>query len=1181
MMEKALLILVSVLTTSLFAESFYWKPSADEWANFGDAANWSTEAVDGAAAGRIPGAKDDLTETQSFCFDLGGKTYELRRWDMSTWNHRDLSVRNGTLCFTGGCNLHGGTLYVAPDATLKFAPGATFYPGVNDAAVRVVRVDGVFDLTDANFPLYHVDFRVAPGGKLLASAKKFSVEGAQGDSVIRNEGFASFGGGYVLKGNNWGGTVQLENAAKAELVLGGDVSENGWKAHIKVILEGGVVHFTSNCLFDVSSAQFADNAEVQLDVAEGMTADLSVFSAGKNVKILKTGKGTLVLDKIDAAVMAEEGTLALMKPEDGGKTGVPGDRPLNFALAGSADFKWLESPRPELSPLCRVFASAPVSFGEPLEFTLEGTSPVSASDRRKGEVAFWLMAPGCRSSWRIPAKEGACFLLVGGEKYPLLNTEKNGGLGPVRSGNCLKLRFPLPANEAGEWKIRFENGIAGSGRKVGFYVAKGIPKIEIPVEVDRANRNFYIDVSCFGDEAKCFRWWFMNHDAVSPFRSDVPSKTVVSTNHLFRHRMPDSKEPFSVRLSVESWASAVPALFETNLVIRPVDSPLRKPFPNENVLVGICAYGDPTRLVSEMITNELCNLFVQWVGGDRLSMNDRLDPAVAAKGHGDKMYSMTIYGNYGEEIVTPLRREYGDRYLGNNIGEYAGYLYQGPKETFVPQNHDVIEAKEYFVNEFIHRKPGRGGQAYPFVFSTSGSPLATYELQGGIDYICNELYAVGSANLAYASSEARGASRRWKPEFWCSWLAEEWQTFPVPYKTAQKYDLLLAGYLQQYVMGTSMIVLESGTQSAQAWQYTDFAPGSTNRMTQGYDDYGPVHYRKITKDFYDFVKANPRDKGTPDTSIAFALGNGDAFVGMSVDWFAAWGQHAQAATNGNWRYGLPEFTWLRVQDTFFPRRPDNLKPFPNYWLAGSPYGQVDVISVDDESHYSDLCRYKLLSFVGWNTMTPTAQQVLNSYVTGGGTLVIGTPHFSARRDREYREYTTADILQPFFGIKIGNRCEVEGELVVSDAAPAALKTLVTGFKGRKLRLAELGDLGDAEVLASFGDRPLLVKKTVGNGTVYFLSCWDFPGNEGPVSDLYAGLLVSLASQVPQRVTIEAAGGHDDCGYICYAAYDTSAYFLNLDCVSPRTVKVKFADGSSKILTLAPHELITEKIQRRD
>ena len=107
-------------------------------------------------------------------------------------------------------------------------------------------------------------------------------------------------------------------------------------------------------------------------------------------------------------------------------------------------------------------------------------------------------------------------------------------------------------------------------------------------------------------------------------------------------------------------------------------------------------------------------------------------------------------------------------------------------------------------------------------------------------------------------------------------------------------------------------------------------------------------------------------------SESATMRSGDGFVGMTTDWFAVWGQHKQAETNQNWRCGLPEDTWLRVKDTFFPVPGDALKPYPNYWLAGSPYGQCDVVSIDDESRVSDLSRYALVAFAGWNTATPEA-----------------------------------------------------------------------------------------------------------------------------------------------------------------------------------------------------------------
>ena len=47
---------------------------------------------------------------------------------------------------------------------------------------------------------------------------------------------------------------------------------------------------------------------------------------------------------------------------------------------------------------------------------------------------------------------------------------------------------------------------------------------------------------------------------------------------------------------------------------------------------------------------------------------------------------------------------------------------------------------------------------YPYFFSTSGASLAHYELEGGIPFICSELYAIGAQNLAWASSEMRAVS---------------------------------------------------------------------------------------------------------------------------------------------------------------------------------------------------------------------------------------------------------------------------------------------------------------------------------------------------------------------------------------------------------------------------------------
>ena len=1155
------ILLSTAITTS--AMDFHWLPKPDEFAAFGDIANWSTASSDGSTADRLPGADDALVEGNGFRFDLGGEDRHIGSWNHVSWTWRPFYIRNGTLHVHRFMNLHGGTLDIASDATLRFEPGANFYPGINDAATRTVQVRGTLDLTDARFTVYNVACNVHPGARLLADCADFRIEGAQ-KSRLDIDGFADFPRGIRFSGANANGSLDIRVGHSAEpaviWTLGGDVSEGGHNIRVGVELAFALLHVTRDASFDVSDARFADGADMTIDVDEGATADLSAFGSHPEggvhaPTIRKTGKGTLVLDTLPGAVVTvEDGDVKLIDPADAkDKMDIldPNGDELSPAAFGQGELG---------VDLGRILWQEKVETGKELEISLPADA-VSAGDLKAGAITLHIGALRGKAAWRLPAKEASNIALVwNGEALSLAAELKNGVAGRARSGEWLPLTFKLSEGAAAPESLALvlKNGIASPARVALVSVAKGIPQIDIKAVADHTGRNYWIDASCFGDEAVSYTWRCPSPDGAPGAESQV----VTTTTPYLRRRMPEgAKEPFTVEVMAHTRSFGD---CTREVIVTPNPAPLQKPYPNDDVMIGICCYGDPTRLASEIITNELCNLFVQWVGGERLALNSRLDPAVAAKGHRDGLRSMTIYGHYGAEIVKPLKEEYGPRYLGNNIGEYAGYLYQTLKEAGnLRQDLDVIEAKEDFVNRFIHKGPGRDGQPYPFVFSTSGSPLATYELQGGIDYICNELYAVGSANLAYASSEARGASRRWGPEYWCSWLAEEWQTFPVPYGTDQKYDLLLAGYLQQYVMGTSLIVLESGAQGTQAQKYTAKDPGETREgeiPSYGYDENPPRRYRETTKKFYEFLRANPRDEGTPETKIAFALGNGDAFVGMTTDWFATWGQHKQAETNSNWRCGLPENTWLRVKDTFFPVPGDALKPYPNYWLAGSPYGQCDVVSVDDESRVSDLKRYALVAFVGWNTATPDANAVLRRYMEEtDGFVILGVPHLSTRRDREYRNYTAADCLPTPAGVRVvGEPEEATGEIEWLEGM-VDFPELVESTKKLgtvTMRLAPLELPPHSNVIATLGRKPLVIAtRMAGGGCEILFAAWDYPGDKGPVSDTYDALLRGWAGFVPQRVSISPAGDRDDTRYICYSVYKNKAYLLNVDCMSPRSVTV--------------------------
>ena len=600
----------------------------------------------------------------------------------------------------------------------------------------------------------------------------------------------------------------------------------------------------------------------------------------------------------------------------------------------------------------------------------------------------------------------------------------------------------------------------------------------------------------------------------------------------------------------------------------------------DEILVGVTGYGDsPERY--ELMTNGQCNLWVQW-GNPKNLMPEHLGKWYdwAKK---NRIRVMTIYGRQNESETKRLKDVWGELYLGNNIGEYAGFLYQDEKSYFKswPKLSNLKEAHEWLVGNMLaapkkaQLKRSVEGRE-PQLFSTSGSPLACYELDGGIDYICNEMYAVGCGNLAYATAEARGAAKRRGINWWSAWLAHEWQTcWPrVPYAVPQKMDSLEVGLKEMWLMGTSMMVLESGSQSTQAHPYTpaDEKMDPFNSPKQEYHGEAPKAYRRTIKKFYEWTKTHPRANGMPEVPAALALGNYDGYVGMTWNTFAIFGQHHLAATNANWRVGAPEFTWEAIMEEFYPRPTDALKPFANGWLGGSPHGQVDVVNIDDALKVEQLKDYKVLIFGGWNTMTEKIAETLREYVSRGGQVVLCTPQLSSRIDREYANYTASDIVQAVPGVKVKDVFLSEDILMVKSSAPEFLKAAYPAHLSAKLRVADV-ELGEnVEIVATMGKKPYLVKANCGKGAFWMCLAWDYPAARREAEEFpsFRAFRLEFWKTLCRGLVRESQPfllGGEDADYINWSIYKDRIYLLNTDCVSPRKVKLNGVE-----LELAPKEL---------
>ncbi len=655
---------------------------------------------------------------------------------------------------------------------------------------------------------------------------------------------------------------------------------------------------------------------------------------------------------------------------------------------------------------------------------------------------------------------------------------------------------------------------------------KNLPqRYALEVKYDRTGRSYWISADAFKDQIAEMRVKYPNPDVESSIKTAVAKPT----DTVFRKRFPAGEGPWKVVVGIVNKKGEKVV---EHVVVEKPKNPVRQPAPNELVLVGHTGYGDAHDLTRDILKDDLCSLYVGWHTAAKMlpeKVPEDIRGEWAAAVRDRKMWSMSIYAGDGASLQAKLSDAFGGRYLGNNAGEYASFMYQGRENCGIPMSVDLQTAKNSFVDRYM-AKAGFGWLAnFPWMFSTCGAALSCYELAGGVDFICNEQWAIGAQNIAHTSAEARGAARKWGPKYWCAWNAHEWQTCAIPYRTDQKYDSCLVGFLQEYVFGTSMIVLESGAQGKQAWQYTSDFPGQPKeeRAKEGYDGYVAKRYRETVKKFHDWVKANPRAKGTPETKIAMALGNLDAYLGLNGG-FTVWSQHDNAATNAAlWKYGAPENTQALLEDIFFPRPKNLIEPFGNSWLAGTPYGQVDVMQIDDESTIADLRRYDLLVFGGWNTMVSLERDVLERYVKEGGTLVMSRPELTTRVDRDFIGYTDKDLLPPF------------------------------GF------LPPEGKPGE------------WVEKKFGKGRYFLFTGREFPSATKEGREAYSALVRNLASEVRQTVRI-SSDGPSAVNAITYAVYGDTAYFLNMDTRRERKFNYEIS-GRRTAMTLAPCEIRSVKL----
>ena len=506
-----------------------------------------------------------------------------------------------------------------------------------------------------------------------------------------------------------------------------------------------------------------------------------------------------------------------------------------------------------------------------------------------------------------------------------------------------------------------------------------------------------------------------------------------------------------------------------------------------------------------------------------------------------------IYSGGTPEQAKTLSK-YGALYLGYDFGErYVFSLYSSgmsadrgltKKEASRITLRQIADGLMRRVQKDVEQRHKDG---WGNLMITSANFSLDYEIAAGVEIPCVEDYAFGP--LMIASALSRGLYRQYNLPMWGSHLAHE-HFSRLPHSNPMKWPSFELGLYLKYMSGSKMIINESGNWALQSMHSEDAPmhsmppvfykggpaihtltpdvgePETDLRLEEGrrlfcnIDYRCPVarKYREIISDFYDFCKEHPAPKGQPEASIALAKGNFD---------LAGFGYHRPSAVAGaygvaecdsNWMSGDPEASWNVAEKVFYPR-PPVLLPNNNVLFAGTPHGQVDIVSFAYDNITAEflLRNYKCLIFTGWNTCSDKQYKILCEYVKGGGRLVISIPHLSRNETRNYNFFKKEELVNEgdfseLCGLKVTGKGERFYWATGNTAEPNCMGLYCPQRYGiMAVPLGELEYTNDKscyEVLAADdeGFRPVILRCKQGKGEVFFVNTWAYPAasntNEG-------------------------------------------------------------------------------------
>ena len=581
------------------------------------------------------------------------------------------------------------------------------------------------------------------------------------------------------------------------------------------------------------------------------------------------------------------------------------------------------------------------------------------------------------------------------------------------------------------------------------------------------------------------------------------------------------------------------------------------------------------------------------------------------------IYTTFIYTSANPEWSGKLP-ECGKWYLGYDFGEAFTFRLDGT--SLAGKNLSEVtlsKLADEFISKVKQHVDQRRAAGWGPIMATSCNFYIDYEVLGGAEIPLLEDFAFNHLNMASALS--RGLQRQHNLPVWGSHLAHEHYSW-IPNASKYKFQLLKQAMYQKYMTGAKIIINESGNWFVEATLCMDSPKHEFPRVPLGPDElkwgsgmekavpyieearkhYDVINYdspickayRKDISDFYDFVKANGTPEGQPESTVALAKGNLDLCYHTYIPNYAVAGAYTLADENPNWFEGAPERGWEIARKAFFPLKPV-LGEYPNLFLSGSPYGMVDVVSFAKDQIDAEFlnANYKALLFCGWNTSSEKQYGILKRYVENGGTLFIAISHLSTNDTRNYGSYGVEELVNggdfsDLCGVKVKGR----GKRFYWATAPHGSDELGFSFPRRfGIMNTSKGDIeitdSDMETLVVDDEiaEPILLRRTLGDGKVYFLNSWNYPGaldqDFGPGKTLDSPSLIGMIyrhiaweNRGTVWITDDGKSVGEECEYVNFSYFPKSETIClqNIDMDNSRAVHLH-CGNKSELVSLAPGE----------